>query len=81
MFSCTHPFLATAAEEGRHNFLLVMGKNAGKIVPADGVRPCFDNRFDLTFGRSALLHHGSGSDCLPMYVPRTNVGARIRHAE
>src|SRR6267378_2999888 len=41
-----------------HDVLLMMGKNTGKIMPADCARPCVDNRFDLTFGRSALLHHG-----------------------
>src|SRR5258708_4693002 len=59
----------------------MMGESTGKIMPADGVRPCFDKRFDLTFGRSALQHHGSRSDCLPMYLPRTNVRVHIRHAE
>jgi hypothetical protein len=55
-----------------------MGKNAGKIMPADRVRPCFDNCFDLTFGLFDLLHHDSHSDCSPMYDPRTNVGVHIR---
>jgi hypothetical protein len=43
----------------------MMGKNGGKIMPADRVRPSFDDRPDLTFGRSILLRHGSRSDCLP----------------
>jgi hypothetical protein len=30
-------------------------------VPADCVRPCFDNALDFTFGRSVLLHYGSHS--------------------
>src|SRR3982074_3101072 len=47
----------------------MMRKNTGKIMPADCVRPCVDNRLDLTFGRSALLHHGSRSNRWLMYVP------------
>src|SRR3981189_2708757 len=47
----------------------MLGENTGKIMPADCVRPCVDNRLDLTFGRSALPHHGSCSDCLPRDVP------------
>jgi hypothetical protein len=42
-----------------HDVLVMMGKNGGKIMPADGVRPCLDNRSDLTFGVAALLHHDS----------------------
>ena len=64
-----------------HVVLLMMSKNTGKIVPGVCVRPCFDNRFDLTFCRSALLRRGSRSDCLPMYAPRTNVRVHVRHAE
>jgi hypothetical protein len=41
----------------------MMGENAGQIMPADRIRPGFDKRFDLGFGRSALLHHGSCSEC------------------
>jgi hypothetical protein len=58
-----------------------MGKNAGKILLADRLRPCFDKRSDFPLGLSALLHHDSHSDCLPMYVPGTNVWAHIRNAE
>jgi hypothetical protein len=64
-----------------HDVLIVMGKNGGKIVPADGRRPGFDKCFDLALRGSALTHHGSHSDCLPMCVPRTNVEARIRQPE
>jgi hypothetical protein len=42
-----------------HDILVVMGKNGRKIVPADRVRPCFDDRPDVAFGRSLLLHDGS----------------------
>lgn len=52
-----------------------------RIPPADGLRPCFDNSFDLNFGHSALLYHGSRSDYVPMDVPRTYAGLQIRHAE
>jgi hypothetical protein len=40
----------------------MVGKNIGEIMPADWVRSCFDNRFDLAFGRAALLHHSTCSD-------------------
>jgi hypothetical protein len=59
----------------------MMGENAGKIMPADRICPCFDKRFDLDFGRLALLRHGSCSECLRMCTPRTNLGTHIRHAE
>src|SRR5258708_18981664 len=36
-----------------------MGKNAGEIVPADRVRPCFNDCLDLIFRRSGSLHHDS----------------------
>jgi len=52
-----------------HDVVLMMRKNTGKIMLADCVRPCVDNRLDLTFGRSASLHHGSRSNRLLMYVP------------
>jgi hypothetical protein len=46
----------------------MISKNTGKIMAADGIRPCFDKRFDLNFCRSALQRHGSRSGCLAMYV-------------
>jgi hypothetical protein len=42
----------------------MMGKNTGKIMPADRVRPGFDNRFDLALSRSVLMRHGSHSEGL-----------------
>src|SRR5437667_112200 len=56
------------------------GQNAGKIMPADSIRPCFDERLDLGFRRLALLHHGCCSEYWLVSAPRTNVGAHIRHA-
>jgi hypothetical protein len=53
-----------------HDILFMMGKNAGKIMPADSVRPCFDDRPDLMFGGFMLLHHGSRSGCLPDLWPK-----------
>jgi hypothetical protein len=53
-----------------HDILFMMGKNAGKIMPADSVRPCFDDRRDLTFCGFMLLHHGSRSGCLPDLWPK-----------
>jgi hypothetical protein len=58
----------------------MVSKNAGDIMSADCVCPSFDNCFDLTFGSSALLHHGVAPS-VPMYVPRTNAQVHIRHAE
>src|ERR1700722_3926258 len=34
-----------------HDVLIVMGKNGGKIVPADGRRPGFDKCFDVALRR------------------------------
>jgi hypothetical protein len=59
-----------------HDVLLMMGKDTGKIMPADCVRPCFDKRFDLVFGRSALLLHGSRSYCL-RWTSRVDETARL----
>src|ERR1700727_2943205 len=42
-----------------HDVLLMMCEDAREIVPADRVRPSFDKRFDLRFGCSGLLYHGS----------------------
>jgi hypothetical protein len=52
-----------------HDVLLMMGKNAGEIMLANRKGPCFDNRLDLTLGRSALLHHWviSGSTSLARF--------------
>jgi hypothetical protein len=63
-----------------HDVLIMMGKNAGIIMPADSIRPRFDQRFDLGLGRLALLHHGSRSEVCGCAL-RTNVGAHIRHAK
>ena len=52
-----------------HDILFMMGKNGGKIMPADRVRPCFHDRRDLILGRSVLLRHGSRSGCLPDVQP------------
>jgi hypothetical protein len=67
-----------------HNdVLLVMGENVGKIMPADCVRPFFDERSDLPLVRSALLGRGSYSVCLLIrfhFEIRTKaVSGRIHH--
>jgi hypothetical protein len=68
------------ALEGRrqvehHDILIMMGKNARKVMPADSISPPFDERFDLCLGRFAWLRHRFHLECL-----LTNVGVHIRHA-
>jgi hypothetical protein len=57
-----------------HDVARMMGKNTGKIMPADWVRSCFDNRFNFAFGRSALLHHGACFDSSGLRLPFNRTG-------
>src|SRR5258708_5853078 len=59
----------------------MMSKNGGKVMPADSIRPCLDQRSDVGLGRLVLPYHGSCSECLLMCAPRTNARTRIRHAK
>ena len=81
------PFLRLdpLALEGRrqvehHDILIMMGKNARKVMPADSISPSFDERSDLSLGRFGWLRHSFHLECLLTCIPRTNVGAHIRHA-
>jgi hypothetical protein len=55
------PALEWRRQVEHHYVPVVVHKNGGKIVPADGVRPALEKGFDPGFFGLGLFSHGLGS--------------------